>query len=148
MAIVRWDPLKDLMAIHERMNKVFDETFSQTANANYGEWLPPVDIYETDEEITILAELAGMKESDMDLEVTEGVLTLKGNKPYPIDKESDNYFRLERSYGKFSRSFAIPTTVDLNNIKANLKDGLLKVTLVKKSEVQPRVIKVETVEDK
>lgn len=144
MAIVRWDPLKDLMTMHDRMNKIFDETLSKNAQGNYGDWLPPVDIFETEEEIIIVAELPGMKEEDLDIQVTDGVLTLKGEKKYPAEGERDNYYRLERAYGKFNRSFSIPNTVDIGSVKASLKDGLLKVTLKKKAEIQPRVIKVET----
>ncbi|MGD9808475.1 MAG: Hsp20/alpha crystallin family protein [Deferribacterales bacterium] len=144
MAIVRWDPLKDLMTMHDRMNKIFDETLSKTAQGNYGDWLPPVDIFETEEEIIIIAELPGMKEEDLDIQVTDGVLSLKGEKKYPAEGERDNYYRLERAYGKFNRSFSIPNTVDITSVKASLKEGLLKVSLKKKEEIQPRVIKVET----
>ncbi|PLX69558.1 MAG: heat-shock protein Hsp20 [Denitrovibrio sp.] len=144
MAIVRWDPIKDLMTMHDRMNKIFDETLSKTAQGGYGDWLPPVDIFETAEEIVLMSELPGMKEEDMDIQVSDGVLTLKGEKKYPVEGEKDNFYRLERSYGKFNRSFSIPTTVDIGSVKANLKDGLLTVSLKKKTEVQSRVIKVET----
>jgi len=144
MAIVRWDPLKDLMTMHDRMNKIFDETLSKTAQGNYGDWLPPVDIFETEGEIIIIAELPGMKEEDLDIQVTDGVLSLKGEKKYPAEGERDNYYRLERAYGKFNRSFSIPNTVDIASVKASLKEGLLKVSLSKKEEIQPRVIKVET----
>jgi HSP20 family protein len=144
MAIVRWDPLKDLMTMHDRMNKIFDETLSKTAQGSYGDWLPPVDIYEADDEIVIMSELPGLTEEDIDIQVSDGVLSLKGEKKYPIEGERDNFYRLERPYGKFNRSFAIPNTVDISTVKANLKDGLLKVTLKKKAEIQPRVIKVET----
>jgi HSP20 family protein len=144
MAIVRWDPLKDLMTMHDRMNKIFDETLSKSAQGNYGDWLPPVDIFETEDEIVLISELPGMTEEDMDIQVSEGVLSLKGEKKYPTDGDRDNFYRLERAYGKFSRSFSIPNTVDISTVKANLKNGLLKVTLQKKTEIQPRVIKVET----
>jgi HSP20 family protein len=144
MAIVRWDPLKDLMTMHDRMNKIFDETLSKSAHGSYGDWLPPVDIYETDSEIVIVAELPGIKEEELDIQMADGVLVLKGEKKYPVDGDSDNYYRLERAYGKFNRSFAIPNTVDVNSVKASLKDGLLKITLQKRNEIQPKVIKVET----
>jgi HSP20 family protein len=144
MAIVRWDPLKDLMTMHDRINKMFNDSFDKQNAPGYGDWMPPVDIYETEEEIIVVSELPGIEENDMDIQVSEGVLSLKGEKKYPIDRESDNYYRLERSYGKFQRSFAVPNTVDLNSIKANLKDGVLKITLKKRSEVKPTVIKVET----
>ncbi|MGE4318119.1 MAG: Hsp20/alpha crystallin family protein [Deferribacterales bacterium] len=144
MAIVRWDPLKDLMTMHDRMNKIFDETLSKTAQAGYGDWLPPVDIYETETDVVLVAELPGVKEEELDIQMSDGVLTLKGDKKYPIEGDSDNYYRLERSYGKFNRSFTIPSTVDVNSVKASLKDGLLKITLKKRTEIQPKVIKVET----
>ncbi len=144
MAIVRWDPLKDLMTMHDRMNKIFDETLSKTAQAGYGDWLPPVDIYETETDVMLVAELPGVKEEELDIQMSDGVLTLKGDKKYPIEGDSDNYYRLERSYGKFNRSFTIPSTVDVNSVKASLKDGLLKITLKKRTEIQPKVIKVET----
>lgn len=130
--------------MHDRMNKIFDETLSKTAQAGYGDWLPPVDIYETETDVVLVAELPGVKEEELDIQMSDGVLTLKGDKKYPIEGDSDNYYRLERSYGKFNRSFTIPSTVDVNSVKASLKDGLLKITLKKRTEIQPKVIKVET----
>ncbi|QAR33185.1 Hsp20/alpha crystallin family protein [Geovibrio thiophilus] len=144
MAIVRWDPLKDLMAMHDRINKMFNDSFDKQNAPSYGEWMPPVDIYETEDEIVVVSELPGIDENDMDIQVSEGVLTLKGEKKYPLDRESDNYYRLERAYGKFQRSFAVPNTIDMNSIKANLKDGVLKIALKKRAEIKPTVIKVET----
>jgi HSP20 family protein len=144
MAIVRWDPLKDLMTMHDRMNKMFNDAFDKTSLPGQGDWLPPVDIYETEDEIVMISELPGLEEKDMDIQVSEGVLTLKGEKKYPVDREGDNYYRLERAYGKFQRSFAVPNTVDFESIKANLKDGVLKITLQKRTEIKPTVIKVET----
>lgn len=142
MAIVRWDPIKDLMTIQDRMNKVFDEAFTRQNGQNYGDWTPPVDIFETTDQIVIMAEVPGVPESDLDIQVSEGVLTIKGDKPMPTDKESDSFYRLERAYGKFSRAFAIPNSVDVNTVKASLKDGLLRVTLDKRGEIQPKIIKV------
>jgi len=144
MAIVRWGPLKDLMTMHDRMNKIFDETLSKTAQAGYGDWLPPVDIYETESDVVLVAELPGVKEEELDIQMSDGVLTLKGEKKYPVEGDNDNYYRLERSYGKFNRSFTIPNTVDVDNVKASLKEGLLKITLQKRTEIQPKVIKVDT----
>ena len=142
MAIVRWDPIKDLMSIQERINKVFDNTFTNETNSSKGEWTPPVDIYETENEVILLAEIPGMTESDLDIQIADGVLMLKGEKKLPQDYESDNFHRLERPYGKFTRSFALPNSLDLNSIKAKLKDGILKVTLSKNNNVKPTIIKV------
>lgn len=144
MAIVRWDPLKDLMAMHDRINKMFNDSLDRQNSPSYGDWMPPVDIYETESEIVVTSELPGIDENNVDIQVAEGILTIKGEKKYPLDRESDNYYRLERSYGKFQRSFAVPGTIDVNSIKANLKDGILKITLKKRGETRPTVIKVET----
>lgn len=142
MAIVRWDPFKDLMTLQERMNRVFDDAFNKQGTQTAGEWAPPVDIYETETQIVIVAETPGVPEENLDIQVTDGVLTIKGEKPIPDDSESDSYYRLERAYGKFTRSFAVPNTVDVNSVRASLKDGLLKITLNKRGEVKPTVIKV------
>ena len=142
MAIVRWDPIKDLISIQERVNKIFEDTFEDKNTSNRGEWTPPVDIYETQDELVIIAEIPGMNEEDVDLQISDNVLSLKGVKKLPVDKEKDNFHRLERPYGKFNRSFALPNTLDINSIKASLKDGLLKITFKKKQDTQPTVIKV------
>lgn len=139
MAIVRWNPVRDLLSMQEKMNKIFDDSFRTSG----GDWSPAVDILENNEEIIIIAEIPGVSENSMDIQVAEGVLTMKGEKNFPVDKQSDNYYRLERSYGRFNRSFAIPAAVDQTNVKASLKDGVLKITLKKKSENSPKVIKVE-----
>jgi len=144
MAIVRWDPIKDLMAMQDMMSKAYDDAFNNAPNSSYGEFVPAVDIYETETQIVLMCELAGINEDDIDIQVSDGVLSIKGEKKYPLDKDSDSYFRLERSYGKFARSFSIPNTVDVNSVKANLKDGLLKITLQKNTQVKAKVIKVET----
>ncbi len=139
MAIVRWNPVRDLITMQEKMNKIFDDSFKITS----GDWSPAVDIMENDNEIIIIAEVPGVSEETMDIQVAEGILTMKGEKKFPVEKQSDNYYRLERSYGRFNRSFAIPAAVDQTNVKASLKDGVLKILLKKKQDNSPKVIKVE-----
>lgn len=139
MAIVRWNPVRDLITMQEKMNKIFDDSYK----INSGDWSPAVDIMENSEEILIIAEVPGVSEETMDIQVTEGILSMKGEKKFPKEKQSDNYYRLERSYGKFNRSFAIPAAVDQTNVKASLKDGVLKILLKKKQDNSPKVIKVE-----
>jgi HSP20 family protein len=143
MAILRWDPFKDIISLQERINKIFDETVQKDKHSQYGDWFPPVDIYETEKGISIIMEIPGVSENDIDLQITDGVLTIKGEKKLPYEKESDNFYRLERNFGKFSRSFSLPSSVDINKIKANLKDGILKIEISKKEEVKPKVIKVQ-----
>ena len=88
-------------------------------------------------------EIPGVSENEIDLQITDGILTIKGEKKLPYEKESDNFYRLERNFGKFSRSFSLPSSVDTNKINANLKDGILKIEIGKKDEVKPKVIKVQ-----
>jgi len=128
---VRWDPLKDILSMHDRINRVFNDSFQKNDLSGAGEWLPPVDIYETETEIVILAELPGIPEDAIDIQLNEGVLILRGEKSSPHDNETDSYYRLERPFGKFSRSFTLPNGLELSDIKASIRDGVLKITIVK-----------------
>lgn len=139
MGIVRWNPVRDLLTMQEKMNTIFDDAFKTSGS----DWSPSVDIMENDDEIVIIAEIPGVLEDDMDIQVADGVLTMRGDKKFPVDKQSDSYFRLERSYGKFNRSFAIPSSVDPANVRASIRDGVLKILLKKRSDTVSRVIKVE-----
>jgi len=143
MAIVRWDPFKDLLSVQERINKIFDETASNESNMRHGDWDPPVDIYETDRDIILTLEIPGTKEEDVDIQVNEGLLVVKGEKKVPYNKNENNFYRLERPYGKFSRSFSLPNNADLEGIKAKLKDGILAIRISKKNESKPVTIKVD-----
>jgi len=143
MAIVRWDPFKDIMSLQERINKIFDETVQQDRKSQYGDWYPPVDIFEKEDGITIIMEIPGVSEEDIDLQITDGVLTVKGEKKLPYEKNNENFYRLERNFGKFARSFTLPNSVDQNKVKASLKEGILKIEIGKRDEIKPKVIKVE-----
>lgn len=139
MGIIKWNPVRDLLSMQEKMNKIFDDSF-KTAS---GDWAPAVDIMESERDIVIVAEIPGVSEKDMDIQVSEGVLSMRGEKKFPDDKQGDSYYRLERSYGKFSRSFAIPASVDHSKVRASIKDGVLKIVLTKRNEEKPQTIKVE-----
>jgi len=143
MAIVRWDPFKDIMSLQERINKIFDETVQKDRKSQYGDWYPPVDIFEKEDGITIIMEIPGVSEEDIDLQITDGVLTVRGEKKLPYEKNNENFYRLERNFGKFARSFALPNSVDQNKVKASLKEGILKIEIGKRDEIKPKVIKVE-----
>lgn len=136
---IRWDPLKDIMNLQDRMQRVFQDGF-QTADK--GQWQPPVDIYENDEEIVILAEIPGVNEENIDIQINDGLLLIHGEKQSPMERSSDSYYRLERPFGKFARSFAIPTNVDADNVSAKLKDGVLCVTLKKLLKKENQSIKI------
>jgi HSP20 family protein len=144
MVVTRWEPLKDLMALQERMNKLFDETFSRGAqDVDVGAWSPPVDIMEQGDEIIIKMEIAEVEQKEIDIKVEGNALTIKGERKLEEGTKREDYLRLERPYGTFSRSFSLPTTVDHEKVKASHKDGILRIVLPKKEETKPKQIKVE-----
>ncbi|MFQ5878014.1 MAG: Hsp20/alpha crystallin family protein [Acidobacteriota bacterium] len=142
-ALTRWDPFRDLFSIQERLNRVFGDPLSRfpipdTVSA----WYPPVDIYEEDDRIVVRAELPGVSKDDIDVNVESGTITLRGEKKQEKKVDSDNVYRVERFYGSFSRSFALPSTIDPGKIEARYKDGVLEVVLPKAEEARPRRISV------
>jgi HSP20 family protein len=144
MVVTRWEPLKDLMALQERMNKLFDETFSRGAqDVDPGAWSPLVDILEQGDEIIIKMEIAEVDQKSIDIKVDGNALTIKGERQLEEGTKREDYLRLERPYGTFSRTFSLPTTVDLGKVKASQKDGILRIVLPKKEETKPKQIKVE-----
>ena len=145
MVVTRWEPLKDLMALQERMNKLFDETFSRGAqDVDVGAWSPPVDIFEQGDAIIIKMEIAEVDQKTIDLKVEGNALTIKARDSWKRGGTTrDDYLRLERPYGQFSRSFSLPTTVDQEKVTASHNDGILRVVLPKREETKPKQIKVE-----
>jgi HSP20 family protein len=147
MAIVRFEPLRDLIQLQQRMSRLFDDSHREGAESDDwalgGSWAPPVDIYEQDGNIVLKAEVAGVDPQDVDVRVENNVLTLRGERKFTEEAKRDSYHRVERSYGSFSRSFTLPTVVDTEKIKAEVKDGVLRVTLPKKEEAKPRQIQIQ-----
>ena len=147
MAIVRWRPLRDIVSIQNEMNQLFDDFFGgrvprRWLKAEEGLWTPNVDVSETKDEIVVTAEMPGMKKEDIKLSVQENVITLSGEKKSEEEKKDANFYRLERSFGSFCRSFTLPTPVEAEKIKASFKDGILKVTLPKSEKVKPQEIPI------
>lgn len=148
MAIVRWwDPLKDLSSIQDKMNQLFEDTFSRTQGREQalakGMWTPAVDIYETDESVIVKAELPGLEKNQIGVEVKDGLLTLHGERKLEKEVKEENYHRIERTYGTFHRSFSLPSSVDQEKIGAKFKDGVLEITLPKREQAKPKQIKVD-----
>jgi HSP20 family protein len=149
MAIVRL-PFRDLGSLQERMNRMFDESFRGIAPrpgaeedwALGGSWAPAVDIYEQEGTIVLKAEVPGVDPKDVGILVENNVLTLRGERKFDEDVKKESYHRVERSYGTFTRSFTLPNVVDMDKIKAEHKDGVLRVTLPKKEEAKPRQIQI------
>jgi HSP20 family protein len=148
MAIVRWEPFRDLVSIQDRLNRVFDESLrglSRPGEEDWalgGSWAPPVDIYEHEGNIVLKAELPGVDPKEVDVRLENNVLTLRGERKFGSEVTRENYHRVERSYGSFSRSFTLPAVVDQQHIKADFKDGVLQVTLPTREEAKPKQIQV------
>ena len=148
MAIVRWEPFRDLVSIQDRMNRIFDEAFrggrsNEEEWALGGSWAPPVDIYEHDGNLVLKAELPGIDPKDVDVRVENNVLTLRGERKLDQEVKRENCHRVERAYGTFSRSFTLPSIVDTTNIKAEFKEGVLRVTMPKREEAKPKQIQIQ-----
>src|SRR5574337_51506 len=134
MAIVRWDPFRDVMTLQERMNRLFDQARSRTRTDDEegltaSMWSPAVDIFETSDSIVMKAELPGMSRDHIDIQVQDNTLMLKGERKFEREVKEENYLRIERSYGAFQRAFTLPTDVQQDKIKAVFKDGVLEVTM-------------------
>src|SRR2546421_5730403 len=145
MAVVRWDPFRDLSTLQDRMNRLFEDagrTWRTDETAATTSWSPSVDIFETEGEIVVKAELPGMERKDISLHLENNVLSLRGERKFEKETKDENYHRIERSYGAFSRSFSIPATVDDENIRAEYKDGVLNIVLPKKEQARPKQIKI------
>ena len=148
MAIVRWEPFREFASLQDRMNRLLDESLrgARTGNADDwalgGSWAPAVDIYEQDGNIVMKAELPGVDPKAVDIRLENNTLTLRGERKLDKEVKEDSYHRVERAYGAFSRSFTLPTVVDQGSIKAEYRDGVLKLTLPKREEAKPRQIQI------
>lgn len=146
MPLVRFQPFADdFQALQERINRIFQDTaLSTVGEKTMGAWAPSCDIYEEGDSIVVKAELPGVEKSDIDVQVENNVLTLRGERKREKEVKSENLYRTERFYGAFSRSFTLPVTVDTEKIQAEYKDGVLQVTLPKVDAAKPRRINVVT----
>jgi len=146
MAAARWDPFRDLNILQERISRAFEDAAGRQWKGEEPvaatSWSPAVDIYETDREILVQAELPGIDRKDIALQVENSVLTLKGDRRFEREANPESYHRIERSYGGFSRTFAIPAIVDESGIRADFKDGILKIALPKKEQAKARQIRI------
>jgi HSP20 family protein len=145
MAITRWEPFRDLVVSQDRFNRIFNDTLSRFFEDDWSTrtWSPAVDIYETDQNVVLKAELPGVDPKDVEARVEDGTLYLKGQRKFQNEVKEDHYHRIERSYGSFVRSFALPRSVDADEVSAEYKDGVLTLTLPKREEAKPKTIKIQ-----
>ena len=145
MSITRYDPFRDLRTLQDEVNRLFSSNLSRSFGDEgiaRGAWAPTVDIYENKDQIVLEAELPGMNREDFELSIENNVLTLRGERRFEKKDESDNYHRVERAYGSFTRSFTLPQTVSSENVTAEYKNGVLRVVLQKREEVKARRIEI------
>jgi HSP20 family protein len=145
MAITRWDPFRDVLALQNRMNSLLQEFGGgqgENSALTTAAFVPPVDIYEDEHKIVLKLEVPGLTEKDLDIQLENQVLTVKGERKFEKEEKEENFHRIERRYGSFYRSFTIPNTVDAESVKAGYDAGVLKIELAKRAEAKPKQIKV------
>ncbi len=145
MAMTRFDPFREFTTLQDRMNRLFGDVYLRDEDVTpRGAWIPPVDIFETEHhDLVLKAELPDMRREDIELTVEHNTLTLRGTKKMASEVKDEQYRRVERSYGTFTRSFTLPNTVDASKVSADYRSGVLTVTLPFKEEAKPRTINVE-----
>ena len=143
MAITRWDPFREVVALQNRMNSLFRD-FNEAAESpvSTASFVPAVDIYEDEKKVVLKLEVPGLEEKDLDVRVENHTLTVKGERKFETEEKEENFHRIERRYGSFFRAFTLPNTVDTENIDAKYNAGVLRLELKKKPEAQPKQIKV------
>ena len=144
MNIIRWTPFRDLVT-REKMNRIFEDTFTSQGEEKdmaASNWTPSVDIHENESELVLSAEVPGIEDKDIEIEIENNTLSIKGERKIEKETKEENYHRIERSYGSFYRSFTLPTNVNQDNIKAEYDNGVLRISLPKKPELKPKKVKV------
>ena len=139
-AVVRWDPYRDITALRDEMNRLFTRSLGDSAGGSA--WTPAMDIFDTQDAVVLKAELPGLTPEDIDIEIDDNVLTVKGERRFEDTVEDGRYYRLERAYGTFSRTVTLPQGVKSEDISADFDNGVLHVRVPKADEVKPRKIAV------
>ena len=149
MNLVTYDPFRDLRTLQDEVNRLFSSSFSRGSSNELtrGAWSPSVDIFENKDQIVLEAELPGMKPEDVNISIENNVLTIQGERLFEKNDDQDNFHRVERSYGSFTRSFTLPPTVSSENADAVFENGLLRLTLAKREEAKPRRIEIKAGSD-
>jgi len=147
MAIVRWEPFRELATLQSEVNRLFNSAFDAPTPGNGGSlrrWMPAMDLVETDDQFVLRADLPGMSEEDVRIEVEDGTLTVSGERKAEHETKQEGYYRVERGYGAFSRSLTLPRGVDPSAVSANFDRGVLEVRIPKPEERKPRRIEIST----
>ena len=149
--LTRFYPYRELNTLQDRVNRLFHESFNNEGrdeSLSTSSFAPAVDVYEDEHSIALKIEAPGVDEKDIDVRIENNVLTVHGERKFEKEEKEENFRRIERQYGSFTRTFNLPTTVDTESVAANYDKGVLKVTLAKKSEAKPKQIKVNVGSEK
>ena len=139
----RWEPSRGATTLQEQFNRLFSDAFERTSEeSNLTSWAPAVDIYETEHELVVKADVPDVDPKDLDIRVENNILTIRGERKFEKNVDENNYLRVERAYGSFTRSFSLANTVNAEAIKADYQNGVLTLTIPKKEEAKPKQIKV------
>jgi HSP20 family protein len=141
--LTRWEPFRGATSLQEQVNRLFNDVFErQGEESSLTAWAPAVDIYETEHELVVKADLPEVDPKDLDIRVENNILTIRGERKFEKKVSEENYLRVERAYGSFARSFTLASTVNSDAIKAEYQNGVLTLTIPKKEEAKPKQIKV------
>ncbi len=144
MTIITWDPFRGLVT-REKMNRIFEGALTprgEEQDMAASTWTPSVDIHENENELVLSAEVPGIEDKDIEINIENNILSIQGERKIEEETKEENYHRIERSYGSFYRSFTLPTNVNQDNIKAEYDNGVLRISMPKKPELKPKKVKV------
>jgi HSP20 family protein len=143
--ITRWDPFREFSTLQDRMNRLFRDSYGsgeQEEALSRNSFVPPVDVYEDEHSTTLKIELPGVNENDVDIRIENNTLTVHGERKFEQEEKEENFRRVERHYGSFTRSCTLPSSLDAEQVQAHYDKGILKVRIAKKAEAKPKQIKV------
>jgi len=145
MAIVKYNPFKELRTMQDQMNRMLDMAWNREFGEELkeGVWQPPVDIYEDEQSVVIKAEVPDVDQKDIEVRIENNTLTLRGERKHSSEIKKENYYRVERYFGQFQRSFSLPQSINQDKVQATCERGILTITLPKREEVNPKQISVE-----
>jgi HSP20 family protein len=148
--LTRWDPFREYTTLQGRLNRLFQDSFGEGREESLttSTFAPAVDVYEDEHNVTLKIEVPGIEEKDIDVRIENNTLTVHGERKFEKEEKEENYRRVERQYGSFTRSFTLPNTVDTETVTANYDKGVLKIKLAKKAEAKPKQIKVNVGSEK
>ena len=148
--LTRWEPFREFSTLQDRMNRLFRESYNENQDQSLttSSFAPAVDVYEDEHNVTLKIEVPGIEEKDIDVRIENNTLTVHGERKMEKEEKEENFRRVERQYGSFTRSFTLPTTVDAEKVSANYDKGMLKIALPKKAEAKPKQIKVNVGSEK